>query len=1544
MDTFLVLRFDEIWECRIMYIEFSSKKNKVPPMNLNEAYPKGFPQPQGLYHADNEHDACGVGFICNLHGKKSHDIIQSGIEILVRLTHRGASGSDPMTGDGAGILLQIPHALYKRECSKLGFELPAPKEYGTGLVFLPQDEAQRKECMLVLEKSIEAEGQVLLGWREVPTCNETIGKTAKQSEPRIWQIFIGRGEGVNDERHFDRMLYIIRKVAENAIFESKLADKDDFYIPTLTCRIIIYKGLLLPEQISAYYPDLQDPEFESALAIVHQRYSTNTFPAWKLAQPFHVLCHNGEINTLRGNFNWMNARQGLFKSDLFGENIERLFPIIQPSLSDSASLDQAVELLYHTGRSLPHVMMMLIPEAWQNHKTMSAEKKAFYEYHSCLMEPWDGPASIPFTDGTCLGAILDRNGLRPSRYTVTKDGYVIMGSETGIVDIDPENVEYKGRLEPGRMFLVDMEKGRIIPDEEIKHEIATRQPYGDWLDENLVDLQALPEAATETPEPETRLQRQRLFGYTMEDLNQLLAPIAKNGIETTGSMGTDTPLAVLSEKPQMLYNYFKQLFAQVTNPPLDAIREECITSLLTNIGAGQDLFAETPKHCQQLKVEQPILTNEAMAKIKALNQDGLKPVTLPILYSVEAGGKGLQRALAELCNKASEAIEAGHTLLILSDRNADQKKAPIPALLATSAVHHHLIRKLQRNQCALIVESGEPREVHHFALLFGFGVGAVNPYLVFETLDGMIEDGTLKEISLEKATKNFLKGVNKGLLKTMSKMGISTLHSYRGAQIFEALGLSSKVVNTYFTGTASRIEGIDLEGIATEAAARHAKAWPKRTIPHSLPLEPGGAYKWRRNGEDHILNPLAISKLQEAVRTDSVERYREFAGMINKESSNLCTLRSLLQFKKDRPPVPLREVESWNKIVTRFKTGAMSYGSISQEAHETLAIAMNRIGGKSNCGEGGEDPERFDVDINGDLRRSAIKQVASGRFGVTSNYLTNADEIQIKMAQGAKPGEGGQLPGHKVKPWIARTRHSMPYVTLISPPPHHDIYSIEDLAQLIHDLKNANPSARINVKLVSEVGVGTIAAGVSKGKADVVLISGYDGGTGASPQSSIKHAGLPWELGLAEAQQTLVLNNLRTRIRVECDGKLLTGRDVAVAALLGAEEFGFATGPIITMGCIMMRVCHLNTCPVGVATQDPELRRKFCGKPEYIVNYFRFIAEELREIMAEMGFRTLDDMVGHVEQLETKEAINHWKTKGLDLSKILSTTHLTPSAGTRCIDSQDHGLGAALDHNLIARSQAALRRSEPVEIDVKIENTNRTIGAMLSHEISKRHGEDGLPEDLIKINCTGSAGQSFGAFAAKGITLRIEGDANDYFGKGLSGAKLIVYPPKVSTFKAEENILIGNVALYGAVKGEAYINGLAGERFCVRNSGAQTVVEGIGDHGCEYMTGGKTVILGSTGRNFAAGMSGGIAYVLDEAGDFIENRCNPDMVDFDPLTKEDIKFLRGIITRHLEYTGSAVAKRVLEQWEETLPKFIKVMPVDYKRALALLASEQFAGE
>jgi glutamate synthase domain-containing protein 2/glutamate synthase domain-containing protein 3 len=1160
------------------------------------------------------------------------------------------------------------------------------------------------------------------------------------------------------------------------------------------------------------------------------------------------------------------------------------------------------------------------------------------------MEPWDGPASIPFTDGTCLGAILDRNGLRPSRYIVTKDGYVIMGSETGIMDIDPANVERKGRLEPGRMFLVDMEKGRIVPDEEIKHEIASAQPYGDWLKENLVALSALPHEEVEACDPATLLQRERMFGYTMEDLNQILAPMAKEGAEATGSMGIDTPLAVLAEKPQLLYNYFKQLFAQVTNPPLDAIREELVTSLITNIGAEQDLFAETSKHCNQLRLDQPILTNDELARIRKLDSSNLKAITLPTLFNVAEGGEGLRVALDKLCADASQAIEKGYTLLILSDRLADQNNAPIPALLATAAVHHHLIRKLQRTRCGLIVESGEPREVHHFALLIGYGAGAVNPYLLDAILDDMIAQETLTGVEHKAALKHVIKAVDKGLLKVMSKMGISTLHSYRGAQIFEAVGLNREVVDAYFAGTASRIGGIGLDGIAREVAERHRSAFPERPADKTLPLDIGGAYKWRRNGEDHLLNPLAIARLQEAVRSDSAERFKEFSDLINNDNRTVYTLRGLFEFKKLREPVSLSEVEPWTAIVKRFKTGAMSYGSISKEAHETLAIAMNRLGGKSNCGEGGEDDDRFLPDENGDLRRSAIKQVASGRFGVTSNYLTNADEIQIKMAQGAKPGEGGQLPGHKVKPWIAKTRHSTPYVTLISPPPHHDIYSIEDLAQLIYDLKSANPSARVTVKLVSEVGVGTVAAGVAKGKADVVLISGYDGGTGASPQSSIKHAGLPWELGLAEAQQTLVLNKLRSRIRVECDGKLLTGRDVAVAALLGAEEFGFSTGPLITLGCVMMRVCHMNTCPVGVATQDPELRKKFCGKPEYVINFFRFVAEELRQIMAELGFRTLDEMVGRRELLDVRKAIENWKAKGLDFSGIFYQPAVDESTPLRCTEKQSDDLADALDHDLIRQAGPALDRGERVVIHTPVRNVHRAVGAMLSHEISKRYGERGLPADRITIHATGSAGQSFGAFSAQGITFRITGDANDYFGKGLSGAKLIIRPPEDATFLPEENILIGNVAFYGATRGEAYIRGRAGERFCVRNSGVHAVVEGIGDHGCEYMTGGCVVVLGPTGRNFAAGMSGGIAYVLDEAGDFVQNRCNPEMVDFDPLTNDDVAFLCERLEKHLEYTGSAVARRLLHNWQNAVKKFVKVIPVDYKRALQRIADEKRTGE
>ena len=1500
----------------------------------------GNPQKQGLYDPAFEHDACGVGFICNLKGEKSHALVHKALEILVNLTHRGACGCDAKTGDGAGLLMHLPHRLLKKKCGEIGIRLPDRQEYGAGMTFLPRDPAQRESCTRLVEDVVRREGQAFLGWRDVPNDPEAIGEVARSVQPVIRQFFVGRGKGIRNAAHFERKLYGIRKVLENAIRDSDLPQKSYFYVTSLSCNTMVYKGLLLADQIEQFYPDLTDPDFVTGLALVHQRYSTNTFPTWDLAQPFRFLCHNGEINTLRGNLNWMTARQGLFQSDLFGDDMAKLFPVLTPGASDSAILDNALELLYHTGRSLPHAMMMLIPEAWQNHETMSDEKKAFYEYHSCLMEQWDGPASIPFTDGKCIGAVLDRNGLRPSRYTVTKDGFVVMASETGVLEIDPANVEFKGRLQPGRMFLVDMEQGRIVDDEEIKSELSHRKNYRLWLEENLVDLDALPEPEEFHDWDFDSLQtRQRAFGYSLEDLRILMGPMAEKGIEPTGSMGNDTPLAVLSNRPRLLYDYFKQLFAQVTNPPLDAIREELVTSLVTNIGGEQDLFQETPKHCRQLKLPWPILDNKQIEKVRSLNQPGLRAITLDMLFPVQEGGEGLRNAMDRLCEAASKAVEDGYSILILSDRGVSREQAAIPALLATAGVHHHLIQRQQRTRCGIVLESGEPREVQHFCLLFGYGAGAVHPYVALESLAQMVEQGTLSQPAGAEAIEGYLKAAGKGVLNTMSKMGISTLHSYRGAQIFEAIGLGDELIDRYFCWTPSRIGGIGTEELAEEVARRHRQAFPKRRMAGAIDLDVGGQYQWRRQGEAHAVNPFAIAKLQEATRGKNEKTYEEFARLVNDQNRQLFTLRGLLEFRKEGEPVPLEEVEPWTQIVKRFKTGAMSFGSISKEAHETLAIAMNRLGGKSNSGEGGEDPARFERDASGDWRRSAIKQVASGRFGVTSNYLTNAVELQIKMAQGAKPGEGGQLPAHKVYPWIAKVRYSTPYVQLISPPPHHDIYSIEDLAQLIHDLKNSNPEARINVKLVAEVGVGTIAAGVSKGKADVVLISGHDGGTGASPQSSIKHAGLPWELGLAETHQTLVLNDLRSRIVVECDGQLKTGRDVAIACLLGAEEFGFSTMPLISVGCIMMRKCHFNTCPVGVATQDPELRKKFSGKPDHVVNYFYFVAEELRRIMASLGIRTIEEMVGRSDLLQSRKAVDHWKAKGLDLSKILLKPEVPDHIGTFCNRKQDHGLEGALDRRLIERAGPALEKGERVEFEQPIRNVNRTVGTMLSHEISKRYGEAGLPEDTITIRCKGSAGQSFCAFGAKGLTVYVEGDANDYFGKGLSGAKLIVAPPKESTFVSEENILIGNVALYGATKGELYARGLAGERFCVRNSGARAVVEGVGDHGCEYMTGGRAVVLGPTGRNFAAGMSGGVAYVLDETGDFGKYRCNRAMVDLEPVSDpDDVAELRGMIETHRRYTRSAVAARVLDTWDETLGKFVKVMPVEYRRAL-----EQTAG-
>ncbi|MFN7953798.1 MAG: glutamate synthase large subunit [bacterium] len=1500
---------------------------------------------EGLYSPEHEHDACGVGLIANLKGEKSHDVVTKGLQILVNLAHRGACGCDPMTGDGAGILIQLPHDFLVERAAGLGISLPDAEEYGAGLVFLPRLESSRRVCMEAFEATVREEGQEFLGWRAVPTNNDVIGYVAKEVEPVILQIFIGRGKGMTDPAAFERKLYVIRKRMERWARESDLPEKEYFYVPSLSFRTMVYKGLMLAEAIEGFYPDLQDPLLTSGLALVHQRYSTNTFPTWDLAHPFRFLCHNGEINTLRGNINWMHARQSMFGSPLFGDDIQKLLPVLTPGMSDSAILDNAVELLYHTGRSLPHAMMMVIPEAWENHETMSDAKKAFYEYHSCLMEPWDGPASIPFTDGKVVGAVLDRNGLRPSRYTVTRDGFVVMASESGVLEIPPENVQRKGRLQPGRMFLVDTEQGRIVEDEELKEGIARRKPYRAWIQQHVVKVETLPEPAT-VPGTDalTLLARQQLFGYTLEDLRLLMEPMAKTGLEPIGSMGSDTPLACLSDKSQLLYNYFQQLFAQVTNPPLDAIREELVTSIGTSIGPEGNLFDEEPEQCHQLGLTKPILTNRDLAKVRGIDQGKLRATTLPMLFDVRGGGEALTRAMRELCAAAEKAIDDGWSILILSDRGAGRELAPIPALLAIGGVHHHLIRKGKRTRVGLVIESGEPREVHHFCLLFGYGAGAINPYLAYETLDDLIRQGMLAGVDLETAVAKYQKAVLKGVLKTMSKMGISTLESYRGAQIFEAVGLGKELIDEYFTWTPSRLGGIGIDIVAVECAMRHAFAYPPATVPESLDLDVGGAYQWRRTGERHLYNPLTIAKLQQATRADDAKSWSEYAQLVNDQSREPLTLRGLLEFRTNGESIPLDEVEPWTEIVKRFKTGAMSYGSISKEAHETLAIAMNRLGGKSNTGEGGEDPDRFVRDPNGDWRRSAIKQVASARFGVTSEYLVNADELQIKMAQGAKPGEGGQLPGEKVYPWIAKTRHSTPWVGLISPPPHHDIYSIEDLAQLIHDLKNANHYARVSVKLVSAVGVGTVAAGVSKGKADVVLISGDTGGTGASPQSSIKHAGLPWELGLAETQQTLVRNDLRSRIRVETDGKLLTGRDVAIAALLGAEEFGFSTAPLVAVGCIMMRKCHLNTCPVGVATQDPELRKKFAGKPDHVVNFFHFVAEELRQIMASLGFRTVDEMVGRVDKLKPRDRIDHWKARHLDLSAILHRPEPRTGVDIRCTMTQDHALGQAVDWKLIELAEPALERKERVEIPLTIRNVQRTLGTILSSEITRRHGADALPEDTITLRCEGSAGQSFMAFGAKGVRAFVEGDANDYFGKGLSGAKLVLYPSRRAKFVAEENIICGNVALYGATSGEAYIRGVAGERFSVRNSGAHAVVEGVGDHGCEYMTGGRVVVLGHTGRNFAAGMSGGIAYVFDDARDFWELRCNHEMVEPEPLDPSDQALVKRLVENHFRYTGSPRAHWVLDHWQEATHKFVKVMPVDYRRALEKLEAEKALAE
>jgi len=1510
--------------------------------NLPQHLPVAF-KPRGLYDPGFEHDACGVGMICQMQGEKSHRIIADGLKILINLTHRGACGCDETTGDGAGILMQMPHGFLNKMSVEASIKLPPEREYASGLVFLPPDSRQRQICMDKFEAVVREEKQQFLGWRRVPVVSEALGELARRLEPAICQIFIGRGPGISGTAHFERKLFVIRKVIERFIRESDLSEASYFHIPSLSSQTLVYKGMLLADQIEAYYSDLADPDMTSALAIVHQRYSTNTFPAWDLAHPFRFLCHNGEINTLRGNINWMNARQWLFQSDLFGEDVAKLFPIATPGASDSAIFDNAVELLYHSGRSLPHALMMLIPEAWEKHAAMSDAKKAFYQYHSCLMEPWDGPASIAFSDGTCIGAVLDRNGLRPSRYTVTKDGFVIMASEAGVLEVEPENVHAKGRLQPGRMFLIDTARGRIVDDEEIKAEIAARKPYRQWLAQNLLTLAQGKHPATSRAESSLPLAvRQQAFGYSMEDLRIILAPMAREGQEPIGSMGDDIPPAILSSRSRLLFDYFKQLFAQVTNPPLDAIREELVTSMTTTIGAERNLFRETPLHCRQLKLDQPIIDNLELEQIRSLNFDTIRSATLSMLFPVERGGPGLRRAMADLCRRAAQAVEEGAEILILSDRGISAHLAPIPALLATAGVHHHLIRQGLRTGCGIVVETGEAREVHHHCCLIGYGAGAVNPYLVYETLAEMITRGQLEGVTLQTAIQNYRKAACKGILKVMSKMGISTLQSYRGAQIFECVGLNETVIEKYFSGTPSRISGAGIDLIAAEVKARHQKAFATLKIPAGGGLDPGGKYKWRRQGEAHQYNPMSIAMLQQAVRSKDPGAWAEFSELVNAQNRREGLIRGLLDFKTATSSITLDEVEPVEAILRRFKTGAMSYGSISKEAHETLAIAMNRIGGKSNSGEGGEDPDRYRPDADGDWRNSAVKQVASGRFGVTGAYLASASDLQIKMAQGAKPGEGGQLPAFKVYPWIAETRHATPYVGLISPPPHHDIYSIEDLAQLIYDLKNANPRARINVKLVSEVGVGTVAAGVAKGKADVILISGDSGGTGASPQTSIRHAGLPWELGLAEAQQTLVMNGLRSRVVLECDGQLKTARDVAIACLLGAEEFGFGTISLVALGCIMMRVCHLNTCPVGIATQDPELRRKFAGRPEHVINLMHFIAEDLRQIMARLGMRTVREMTGRVDLLDVGKAVDHWKAQGLDFSKILYKPEIPPAlAGSCSVENQNHGLENALDHELIEKCRPALENKDPVEFEVSIRNIQRTVGTMLSYEISRRCGLNGLPSDTIVIHAAGSAGQSFCAFGASGLTVHIRGDANDYFGKGLSGAKLTIAPPAGCTFKAEENIIIGNVAFYGATGGEAYVRGMAGERFCVRNSGVNAVVEGVGDHGCEYMTGGRVVVLGATGRNFAAGMSGGVAYVLDEAGDFGRLRCNLEMVALEALSEpEDVTELRLMIDNHHRYTGSVVARRVLENWEGMRAQFIKVMPLDYKRALEQMQNDE----
>ena len=1528
---------------------------------------RALPPEQGLYDPQQEHDACGVGFIVHIKGEKRHEIINQGLEILRNITHRGAVGADPLAGDGAGIIIQIPDAFLREEVSQ---PLPKLGEYGVGMLFLPREPQTRAACEKIMGEVIAAEGQTVLGWRDVPTHNAGLSEGVKAIEPVIRQLFVGKGDNCTDQDAFERKLFVIRKVIEHTVRHQLNIDYADFYIPSFSSRTLLYKGMLLAAQVGDYYPDLQDERMVTALALVHQRFSTNTFPTWDLAQPFRMICHNGEINTLRGNINWMAARRHAMSSKYLGEDLDKLWPLIAEGQSDSACFDNALELLVAGGYSLAEATMLLIPEAWADNPLMDEKRRAFYEYRAALMEPWDGPAAVAFTDGRQIGATLDRNGLRPARYLITNDDMVVMASEMGVLDIPQEKIIKKWRLQPGKMFLIDTEQGRIIDDAELKAELANRAPYQQWLDETQIILEHLPpEITSMLPTQEMLLDRQQAFGYTQEDLKFFLIPMVVGGQDPIGSMGVDASLAVLSNRPRLLYDYFKQNFAQVTNPPIDPIREELVMSLVSLIGPRPNLLGFTADLHQRLEVHQPILTSTDLEKIRRIeNRTGgaFKTKTLSICYLAEQGASGMAEAVTRLCDQAEQAVLAGNNILILSDREMDADHIAIPALLATSAVHHHLIHKGLRTESGLVLETGEAREVQHFCLLAGYGAEAINPYLAFDTLS-TLGDSIPEDLTTEEVHKRYIKALNKGILKVMSKMGISTYQSYCGAQIFDAIGLSDELIQAYFAGTKCKTAGVGLTEIAEESVRRHRLAFSNAPLYRNA-LDVGGEYAYRVRGEEHAWTPQSISTLQQATRQNNRALYDQFAKTINEQNERFLTLRGLFELKLAEQPIPISEVEPVSEIVKRFATGAMSYGSISYEVHTSLAIAMNRLGGKSNTGEGGEEPERFKPMPNGDSKRSAIKQVASGRFGVTTEYLVNSNDIQIKIAQGAKPGEGGQLPGHKVNKTIARVRHSTPGVGLISPPPHHDIYSIEDLAQLIHDLKNVNPQARISVKLVSEVGVGTVAAGVSKAHADHVTISGYDGGTGASPITSIKHAGSPWEIGLAETHQTLVLNNLRGRIAVQTDGGLRTGRDVVIAAMLGADEFGFATIALIVMGCLMMRKCHLNTCPVGIATQDPELRKQFTGQPEHLVNYFMFVAEEVREWMAKLGFRTVNEMIGRSDKLDMRSAISHWKAKGLDFSKILYKPEVGPEVATYNCEKQDHGLDKALDQALIEQAQPALENGTAVQIKMPIYNSNRTFGAMLSGEVAKRYGHAGLPEDTISIQVTGCAGQSFGAFVAQGVTIRLIGEANDYVGKGLSGGHLIIYPPSECPIVAEENIVVGNTVLYGAVSGECYFRGIGGERFAVRNSGAIAVIEGVGDHGCEYMTGGVVIVLGSTGRNFAAGMSGGIAYVLDEVGDF-ERRCNLSMVELEGIAEEDMALekayhqsgdlethglvnvmhdmtrhdalrLKTLIEKHLHYTNSNRAKQILDNWEDYLPQFVKVMPVDYRRALIQMQENQ----